>query len=95
MGPDQAKPSARDQAKPSARELEAIELVVGGRSNAEIAAAMSLSVRTVQAHLSRAMAKTGTRTRTQLAVHALRVGLVALERLDDDRQFEHLTRSQP
>lgn len=61
------------------RELEVIVLVVAGQSNAEMAARLGLSVRTIQAHLARAMAKTGTRTRTQLAVHALRSGLVPLE----------------
>jgi DNA-binding NarL/FixJ family response regulator len=62
----------------SPRELEVIQLVVDGLSNQEMADALGLSLRTVHAHVSNAMSKTDTSTRTQLAVHALRVGLVPL-----------------
>lgn len=58
------------------RELEAVHLVVEGLSNREIAERLSISARTVQSHLEAAMAKTATKTRTQLAVAALRTGLV-------------------
>lgn len=63
----------------SDRELQTVSLVVDGQSNAEIGAVMGVSSRTVQAHVASAMRKTGTRTRTQLAVHALRTGLIPLE----------------
>ncbi len=62
----------------SERELEIVTLLVGGLRNQEIAEQLGLSKRTAQAHVASAMRKTGTCTRTQLAVHALRVGLVAL-----------------
>jgi len=62
----------------SDRELQTVRLVVDGQSNAEIATSLGVSARTVQAHIASAMRKTDTRTRTQLAVHALRTGLVPL-----------------
>lgn len=62
----------------SAREREVLLLVVDGLGNAEIASCLGVSRRTVQAHVGSAMRKTDTRTRTQLAVHSLRAGLVAL-----------------
>lgn len=62
----------------SARELEVVRLIVDGLSNREIAERLVISARTVQSHLEAAMEKTGTRTRTQLAVAALRAGLVPL-----------------
>ena len=62
----------------SPRELGVIRLVVDGLSNQEIADRLCVSPRTVQGHIASAMRKTDTRTRTQMAVHALRAGLVAL-----------------
>ena len=48
-------------------ERQVTDLVVAGRSNKEIAAALFVSVYTVEAHLSHAYAKLGVRSRTQLA----------------------------
>lgn len=62
----------------STRELEVLALVVEGLENAEIAARLNLSRRTVQSHVSSALRKTGTRSRTQLAVAALREGIIPL-----------------
>ena len=67
----------------SARELQVVRLLVDGLGNLEIAGRLGVSRRTVHAHLSNSMAKTGTRTRTQLAVYVLRAGLVPLERPND------------
>jgi DNA-binding NarL/FixJ family response regulator len=67
----------------SDRELEVIALVVDGLSNQQIADRLVLSRRTVQGHIARAMRKTSTTTRTQLAVKALRTGLARLESTDD------------
>jgi DNA-binding CsgD family transcriptional regulator len=50
------------------REAEVAQLVAGGASNADIAAALTVSEATVKAHLTRVYAKLGVRSRTQLAV---------------------------
>jgi DNA-binding CsgD family transcriptional regulator len=50
----------------TASEHQVAELAVGGLSNKEIAAKLSLSVYTVEAHLTRAYAKLGVRSRAQL-----------------------------
>lgn len=66
------------------RELDVVRLLVAGLGNTEMAERLGVSRRTVHAHLSNAMAKTGTQTRTQLAVYALRAGLVPLRPLEND-----------
>jgi DNA-binding CsgD family transcriptional regulator len=58
----------RDGALTSAEQRVA-ELAVAGRSNKEIAAALFVSVHTVELHLSHAYAKLGVRSRSQLAPH--------------------------
>jgi DNA-binding NarL/FixJ family response regulator len=60
------------------REVQVAQLVVDGLGNRQIADRLGVSPRTVHAHLSNAMDKTGTQTRTQLAVFALRSGLALL-----------------
>jgi DNA-binding CsgD family transcriptional regulator len=60
----------------SARERELITLVAQGRTNAEIAAQLCISVRTVGSHLDRIRDKTGCRRRADLTRLALRAGLV-------------------
>ncbi len=67
------------------RELEVIGLLVDGLSNQEIADRLSLSRRTVQAHVASAMGRTQTRSRTQLAVFALRRRIVPLGHQDPER----------
>lgn len=68
----------------SPRELEVVEQVVDGFSNREIAAHLTVSPRTVHAHVASAMSKTKTRTRTQMAVYAIRAGLVVRTPLDEE-----------
>jgi DNA-binding CsgD family transcriptional regulator len=74
--------SMTDEARLSAREYEVLLLIVEGMNNVEIAAQLGTSRRTIQSHVSSALRKTGTRSRTQLAVAALRRGLVPMQHDD-------------
>jgi DNA-binding CsgD family transcriptional regulator len=60
----------------SARERELVTLVAQGATNAQIAARLYISVRTVRSHLDRIRDKTGARRRTDLTRLALTEGLV-------------------
>ncbi len=60
----------------SAREQELVTLVAQGRTNAQIAAQLFISVRTVGSHLDRIRDKTGCRRRADLTRLALTEGLV-------------------
>jgi len=59
----------------SARERELVTLVAQGRTNAQIAGQLFISVRTVGSHLDRIRDKTGCRRRADLTRLALQVGL--------------------
>jgi non-specific serine/threonine protein kinase len=60
----------------SSREREVLRLLVEGRSNGEIAAALYISRHTARSHVESILAKLGTPTRTAAASYALRHGLV-------------------
>jgi DNA-binding CsgD family transcriptional regulator len=60
----------------SARERELVTLVARGRTDAQIAAQLYISVRTVGSHLDRIRDKTGCRRRADLTRLALSAGLV-------------------
>jgi DNA-binding CsgD family transcriptional regulator len=60
----------------SARERELITLVARGCTDAQIAAELFISVRTVGSHLDRIRDKTGCRRRADLTRLALSAGLV-------------------
>ena len=65
-------PAARRAPAPTAlsgREREIAELVAAGRMNKQIAAALALSEKTIEANLSRIYAKVGVRSRAELAAH--------------------------
>jgi predicted ATPase/DNA-binding CsgD family transcriptional regulator len=72
--PPSAAPSGA--VKLSARERELVTLVAQGRSNAQIAAELYISIRTVSSHLERIRDKTGCRRRADLTRLALSAGLV-------------------
>jgi NarL family two-component system response regulator LiaR len=76
------KPAERRIAEPlSEREMEVIKLAGRGMSNKDIAEELSLSVRTVQAHLGNIFNKLGVGSRTEAVLYALKKGWVALEDL--------------
>ncbi len=60
----------------SAREQELVTLVAQGRTDAQIAGQLYISVRTVRSHLDRIRDKTGCRRRADLTRLALQAGLV-------------------
>jgi DNA-binding NarL/FixJ family response regulator len=59
------------------RELEVLRLVAVGRTNAEIAAELVLSPRTVEMHVRHMLAKLDCRSRTEATARAHELGLVA------------------
>ncbi|VTR75947.1 response regulator [Cellulomonas hominis] len=60
----------------TAREREVLVLLGEGRSNAQVAAALTVSETTAKTHVSRVLAKLGCRTRLEAAAVAHRAGLV-------------------
>jgi DNA-binding CsgD family transcriptional regulator len=75
-GPGPQQPQAPGPGKLSARERELVTLVAQGATNAQIAAQLAISVRTVGTHLDRIRDKTGCRRRADLTRLALTAGLV-------------------
>jgi predicted ATPase/DNA-binding CsgD family transcriptional regulator len=59
----------------TAREAEVLRLLAAGYSNPEIAAALVLSVKTVERHLANMYAKIGARSRVDAATYAVEHGL--------------------
>lgn len=62
----------------SPREVEAVALVVRGRSDRQIADALGISATTAHEHVERAKRRLGTHTRAELAAVAVALGIVAM-----------------
>jgi two-component system, NarL family, response regulator LiaR len=58
------------------RENEVIRLVASGKNNREIAQALVISEKTAKAHISNILGKLGLDDRTQMAIYAIKNGLV-------------------
>ena len=56
------------------RELDVVRLLVEGRSNDEIGAALGIGAKTVETHLGRLFERLGVASRTELATRAVREG---------------------
>lgn len=82
VGRDVEAALSRDRGKPQStdalteRETEVLRLIARGETNAEIAADLSLSVRTVETHRTRIQQKLGLSSRPQLVGYALDQGLI-------------------
>ncbi len=61
------------------RETDVLRLLARGGANKEIARALQIGEQTVKTHVGKILAKLGARSRTQAALHAVRIGLVSAE----------------
>lgn len=68
------RPDATAAASLTTREREVVGLVVDGRSNDEVGAALGITTKTVEGHLRRLFDRLGVQSRTELATRALREG---------------------
>lgn len=59
------------------REIEIVEAITAGDSNRDISTRLNISLQTVKHHLTNIFNKTGTSTRLELALFAIRQGLVS------------------
>jgi DNA-binding NarL/FixJ family response regulator len=65
------------------RETEVLRLLARGLANKEIASNLSIGEKTVKTHVSHILSKLGVQSRTQAALYAARVGLVAVDEVGE------------
>jgi DNA-binding NarL/FixJ family response regulator len=68
-------PAARNFSELSPREIDIIRLIAQGLTNRDIGRRLVLSEKTIKNHVSHIFAKLHFTTRSQAAVHAMRIGL--------------------
>jgi len=78
-----AAPGHHDDRSLTEREVDILRLAACGLSNADIADRLSVSMRTVQAHLTQVFNKLGVSSRTEAVIAGLRHGVLRLEDLDE------------
>jgi NarL family two-component system response regulator LiaR len=76
QGPAAPRDTAGALESLTTRELEVIRLVARGRSNQDIARELVISEKTVKTHVSNVLSKLNLEDRTQLAIHAIKSGLM-------------------
>jgi two-component system response regulator NreC len=74
------EPATRASDGLTERETAVLRLIALGHTNAEIAAQLYISVRTVEAHRAHLQEKLELRTRAELVTHALQTGLIGPDR---------------
>jgi NarL family two-component system response regulator LiaR len=79
-GPQDSEPAEQgDEAHLTHREMDVLQLAARGMTNREIANALTISVRTVQAHLSHVFNKLNVGSRTEAVILAVKRGWLTLE----------------
>jgi DNA-binding NarL/FixJ family response regulator len=73
-----AQPAAGTIDELTSREVEVLGLMAIGRSNADIAMVLAISLNTVATHVRNILAKTGCANRTEAAAYAMRHGLAGV-----------------
>ncbi len=74
----QKRAAACSEDELTSREIEVLGLIAIGRSNADIAMVLEISLNTVATHVRNILAKTGCANRTEAAAYAMRNGLAAV-----------------
>jgi DNA-binding NarL/FixJ family response regulator len=87
LSPQAAARLMREMRNPDApeplteRETDVLKLLAIGRANKEIARDLMIGEKTVKTHVSNILGKLGVQSRTQAALHAVRIGLVPAEQV--------------
>lgn len=65
-------------------ETDVLKLLARGKANKEIASDLFTDEKAIRTHISSILKKLGVRSRTQAALHAVRIGLVSVEELSEE-----------